>query len=77
MRDEFPAPIRSALALRAAYRCSICEAPTVGPSDKSTAAVSNIGTAAHICAASEGGPRYDRTMTSEARGRSTTAFGLR
>lgn len=66
MRQEFPSPISSALAqwtiaARSARR------PLSGPSDKSTAAVSNRGTAAHICAAAGGGPRYDRTMTSEAR----------
>jgi len=62
-RDEFSAPIRSALALRAGYRCSICDQATVGPSDESPAATSNIGTAAHICAAAPGGPRYDPLMT--------------
>jgi hypothetical protein len=66
-RDEFPSAIRSALALRAAYCCSICNKPTVGPSDESTEAVSNIGTAAHISAAAPGGPRYDASMSSEQR----------
>lgn len=66
-RDDFPAAIRTALAARAAFRCSICDLPTVGPSDESPTATSSIGTAAHIRAASPGGRRYDETMTIEAR----------
>ena len=66
-RDDFKLAVRSALALRAAYRCSICDRPTIGPSDESPMASSNIGTAAHICAAAPGGRRYDPTMIPEAR----------
>jgi hypothetical protein len=66
-RDDFPAAIRNALAARASFRCSMCDQPTVGPSDESPTATSSIGTAAHICAASPGGRRYDETMTPEAR----------
>lgn len=62
-RDEFSAAIRSALALRAGYRCSLCNCATVGPSDVAPTKASNIGTAAHICAAAAGGPRYDAAMT--------------
>ncbi|MBS1041930.1 hypothetical protein JK203_13915 [Gluconobacter cerinus] len=62
-RDNFSASVRNALALRAAYKCSICNQATVGPSDEAPAAISNIGTAAHICAAAPGGPRYDSKMT--------------
>lgn len=67
-RDEFSTAIKTALALRASYRCSLCDGPTVGPSDETPVKAANIGTAAHICAAAEGGPRYDPAMTPEARG---------
>lgn len=66
-RDDFPAAIKGALAARASYRCSICGHATAGPSDESPIATSSIGTAAHICAASPGGRRYDETMTPEVR----------
>lgn len=66
-RDDFSSAVRNALALRAAYRCSICDRSTVGPSDQSSMATSSIGTAAHICAAAPGGPRYDADMSSNER----------
>jgi hypothetical protein len=66
-RDEFSTAIKTALALRASYRCSLCDGPTVGPSDETPTKAANIGTAAHICAAAEGGPRYDPTMTPQER----------
>ena len=63
-RDDFSAKTKSLLANRAGVKCSNpdCRKPTSGANtnpDKST----NIGVAAHICAAAEGGPRYDATMT--------------
>jgi len=59
-RDNFSANTTRILAERVGYLCSNpkCRAHTVGPnknSEKST----KIGEAAHITAASEGGPRYD------------------
>ena len=66
-RDDFSPAVRSALALRAAYHCSICDRPTIGPSDDSPTATSNIGTASHIRAAAPGGRRYDPDMTPEER----------
>lgn len=68
-RDDFPQKVKTALALRAAYKCSVegCGKSTVGPSDEAPDAVANIGIAAHICAASAGGSRYDTTMTPEQR----------
>jgi hypothetical protein len=66
-RDDFSSAVRSALALRAAYHCSICDRPTIGPSDESPTATSNIGTASHICAAAPGGRRFDPSMTPEDR----------
>ena len=69
MRDEFSKDVILRVAKRAAFRCSHpqCAAATVGPSDESSGAVANVGVAAHICAASPGGPRYDRSMTTEQR----------
>jgi hypothetical protein len=68
-RDDFPNGVKSILALRAGYRCSKpdCRALTVGPSDADPAAFANIGVAAHITAASPGGPRFDPTLTPEER----------
>jgi hypothetical protein len=68
MRDDFPQKTKETLAKRVAYHCSNpeCKMLTIGPnSDKDKA--SNIGVAAHITAASEGGPRYDTSITSEQR----------
>jgi hypothetical protein len=68
-RNEFPARIKSILALRANHRCSFegCGKPTSGPSQESPQAVSMTGKAAHIHAASRGGPRYLASMTREER----------
>jgi len=68
-RDDFSPGVKSILASRAGYRCSKpdCRALTVGPSDEHPAAHTNIGVAAHITAASAGGPRYDPTLTPEER----------
>lgn len=70
-RDNFPASIKNAIALRAGYRCSFtgCNCLTVGPSDESETAVATTGVAAHIHAASSGtgARRYSATMTSEER----------
>src|ERR1035441_6143383 len=70
-RDEFPRPIKRALAMRAGWHCSFtgCQKPTVGPSEESSTAVTMIGKAAHICGASPGpgSRRYDASMTPEER----------
>ncbi len=67
-RDGFPRPVVEALAKRAAYRCSgpTCRRPTSGP-DESNSGVINIGVAAHIAAASLGGPRFDWRMSTAQR----------
>lgn len=54
--------------MRVANRCSnpSCGRPTSGPHTDSSKSV-NIGVAAHITAASAGGPRYDASLTSEER----------
>jgi len=68
MRDDFPLSTKELLAKRVAYRCSnpACRHVTSGPQTDTTKAV-NIGVAAHITAASEGGPRFDPAMTSDDR----------
>lgn len=61
--DDFPTPVKELLAKRVAQRCSNpgCGHPTSGPQDDPAKAV-NVGVAAHITAASAGGPRYDAAM---------------
>src|SRR5712691_10664061 len=68
-RDDFPRPVKDQLAKRCGYLCSrpTCRAPTVGPSDKRVTGVASVGVAAHICAASPGGARYDPGLPAEER----------
>jgi len=68
MRDGFSAALIGVLAKRAGMLCSNpnCRQPTSGPTQHPDKVV-NIGVAAHITAASPGGPRYDQSMTSDAR----------
>lgn len=58
-RDEFALRTKEILGKRVGYLCSnpVCRAATVGPKSKNNGGVS-IGVAAHITAASPGGPRY-------------------
>ena len=68
IRDDFPADVIRMVSLRAAGRCANpgCGAPTTGPQVDSAKAV-NVGVAAHITAASPGGPRFDSALSSEQR----------
>lgn len=68
-RDEFSIRIKDTLAKRAGFLCSNpdCKKATVGSNENENRATL-IGVAAHITAASEGGPRYDNSLTSEERG---------
>ncbi len=68
MRDDFTKPTIETLARRVGYRCSNpnCRKLTSGPRTDPARAV-NIGVAAHITAASPGGPRYDPDLSSEER----------
>lgn len=68
MRDDFNQSTKDELAYRVGFRCSNpdCRRPTSGPKEKNNGHI-NIGVAAHICAASEGGPRYNSFMTSNER----------
>lgn len=67
-RDDFTEATKKILAERVSYRCSnpFCRRTTIGSQtgDKKTV---NIGEAAHICAASQGGKRYNSEMTAEER----------
>lgn len=64
--NDFRKKIKDQLGKRVAYRCSNpdCRKPTIGPKSNSDDAVST-GKAAHICAASPGGARFDVNMASE------------
>lgn len=68
MRDDFSKATKELLAKRVGYRYSNpqCRKPTSGP-QKDPSGVVNLGVAAHIIAASVGGPRYDATLTQEQR----------
>lgn len=66
LRDDFTAPTKDVIARRVGYRCSLCRRGTVGPNADPSRA-NNIGVAAHITAASPGGPRYNSELTSDER----------
>ena len=68
MRDDFPLSIKELIAKRVAYRCSNqgCRKVTSGPQEDPTRTI-NIGVAAHITAASPGGPRFDPSLTPKER----------
>lgn len=70
-RDEFLEKTKKSLASRSGFRCSFpaCDAITVGPSEESDTAISNVGVACHITAAADGpgARRYDADMTPEQR----------
>ena len=67
-RDDFPANVRDQIARRAGFRCSRpgCTRHTSGPQDDPNRSV-NVGVAAHMAAASPGGPRPDPSMSPEQR----------
>lgn len=67
-RDDFSSKTVLQIAKRAGWLCSFptCRTHTVGATSDGEGEI-NIGTAAHICAAAPGGPRYDETMSPEER----------
>lgn len=67
-RDNFSKATTEVLAKRVGYLCSNpnCRQLTIGANEKTEKSTS-IGIAAHITAASVGGPRYDTTLTTEER----------
>ncbi|MGY3465276.1 hypothetical protein ACVW0I_002147 [Bradyrhizobium sp. LM6.11] len=68
MRDDFTKRTVTEIAKGVAYRCSNpeCRRPTLGANATQDGTII-IGVAAHICAASPGGPRYNAVQTSEER----------
>lgn len=67
-RDNFYAKTKRTLADRVGHICSNpkCRAPTSGPNSNEEKTI-NLGNAAHITAAAPGGPRYDASLSVEAR----------
>jgi hypothetical protein len=68
VRDDFTKRTITEIAKGVGYRCSNpeCRRPTVGANAAQNGTII-IGVAAHICAASPGGPRYNAAQTPEAR----------
>lgn len=77
MRDDFPMAVKELLAKRVASECSSpgCGQVTIGP-QVDPAGVVNLGVAAHITAASPGGPRYDPSLTEDERRSHTNGIWL-
>ena len=67
-RDSFAASTKRAISNRVGHLCSHpdCGVPTKGPATNPARTI-NVGDAAHITAASPGGPRYDSSLTREER----------
>ena len=67
-RDDFSKQTIDILAKRVGVRCSnpSCRKLTTGPRSESRHIV-NIGVGAHITAATEGGPRFDRNLSTDQR----------
>lgn len=78
MRDDFSEPIKNALAKRAAYICSNpdCRRLTVAPSSTDESKLLYIGCAAHITAASPGGPRFDSSLSPSQRNAASNGIYL-
>ena len=77
MRDDFQLAVKRIIGLRVGHQCSnpTCGAKTTGPQVDPTRAI-NIGVAAHITAASAGGPRYEPTTSHEGRRSSENGIWL-
>lgn len=67
-RDNFSDRIVKLIGMRAGYICTnpLCRKLTIGPNQDNEKSLS-IGVAAHICAASANGPRYDAFQNAKAR----------
>ena len=67
-RDNFTRKTIEIIARRAGFRCCCpdCRCVTTWAAYRPEKTI-NVGEAAHICAASPGGPRYDSSMTVEER----------
>jgi hypothetical protein len=77
MRNEFTEEVKRTLADRVNHFCSNpdCRAQTRGPQVDPTKAI-NVGVAAHMSAASPGGPRFDPQLSAAQRSESTNGIWL-
>ena len=77
-RHNFPKKVIEMVGKRAAFKCSRpdCQIQTIAPSNKDDTKILFIGIAAHICAASKGGARYDETMSPRDRKSASNAIFL-
>jgi hypothetical protein len=77
MRDDFPVGVKDELAKRVGFVCSnpACRRPTSGPQIGASGTV-NLGVAAHITAASPGGPRFDPDFSANQRASSANGIWL-
>jgi hypothetical protein len=77
MRDDFIQSVKDILSKRVGLLCSnpTCKTLTIGPNSNENKAT-NIGVAAHITAASIGGPRYNPNISSEERSSISNAIWL-
>ena len=68
-RDDFTQKTKKTIAQRSGYRCAFpnCRRLTIMPNPQDPSSSVGTGEAAHICAASPGGPRYDPEMTPKER----------
>ena len=78
MRDDFSQQVKRSLADRVAWKCCFpgCSEVTIGPGNKDDNHVVRLGVAAHITAASLGGPRYNSEITTEERSSIKNAIWL-
>lgn len=77
-RDDFNSRTTEILAKRASFICSNpdCRCLTIAASEMDEMKFIYTGKAAHISAAAEGGPRYDKTLTPEQRSDISNAIFL-
>lgn len=77
-RDDFSTTTKRTLAGRAGYACSNpdCQRLTVGAAVGNDSKAVNVGVAAHIKAAAQGGPRYDPTQSAEERQHASNGIWL-
>lgn len=77
MGDRFNQPVVQALRERVSGLCSnpSCRCSTLGPNSDDGKAT-RVGVAAHITAASPGGPRYDHSLSSQQRASASNGIWL-
>lgn len=77
-QDDFPISVTRKVAERAGYICSNpgCHRITIGPVTSDSAKSTKTGVAAHICAASPLGPRYDMSQSKSQRSSIDNAIWL-